>query len=192
MALSEQRIWVTACSRCACEDCGEERWRREKQAEDSRSCADRQEAKQTAAHDCTLSKFADTRLCGAVDMLEGRTVIQRDLRSFERWDCANLMTFYKAKSSQGQDNPKCKYRLDGKWIESNSEEKDQGVLVEEKLNMTWHCALTTQKASSVLGCIQGSVAREEIPPFCSALVRPLECCIQLWGPRHGKDVDLLE
>ena len=77
--------------------------------------------------ECILRKFVDdTKLCGTVDMLEGRDAIQRDLDRLERCACVSLMKFNKVKCKVlhlGQVNPKDEYRLRDDCTERSPAEK---------------------------------------------------------------------
>lgn len=138
-------------------------------------------------------------LGGVVDSVEGGKALQGDLDRSESWAIANNMKFNKSNGQAlhlGWGIPGYTYKLSDETLESSPPEKDLGVVVDSKLNMSQQCALVARRAYCTLGCLKHSIAsrsREEIVLLYSALVQPhLEYCVQFWAPQYKKDMKLLE
>lgn len=75
--------------------------------------------------------------------------------------------------------PKHQYRLGDEWIESRPADQELEVLVDDKLDMRWQCALAAHKTKGILGCTERTTAskvREVILPLHSTAVRHHHGC----------------
>ena len=111
----------------------------------------------------------------------------------------NGMKFNKSKCwilHLGQSNAGHKYKLGEEWLESNPAERDLGVLLDSRLNMSQQRALAAKRANCILGCIKHRITSQSkgmIILLYSALVQPrLEHRVEFWASQLKKDWKVLE
>lgn len=109
-----------------------------------------------------MSECQTTGIQCAFKDIKGDLSKDMSIRSKSMAQRLPIMKFNRAKCrvlNMTVGNPKHMCRLDVEWVEASPEEL-LGVLVNEKLNMTWQHDLTGYKADLTLygPCIQSSVA----------------------------------
>ena len=82
------------------------------------------------------------------------------------------------------------------FVSVRNEEKDLGVIITDKLEVTEQCAKASKKANAMLGMMNRAIkykTKEVVLQLYKSLVRPyLNYCIQAWHPFKQKDINLLE
>ncbi|PKU46006.1 hypothetical protein llap_3707 [Limosa lapponica baueri] len=127
-----------------------------------------------------------------VDTLEVHAALQRNPNRLKKWANRNLMEFNKEKCKilhLRRNNPIHQYMLAATQLESSLAEKDLGVLVDTKLNMSQKGALGAKKENVILDCVrQSSASRSPLLSTGEATLGVL-CCSGLLSMR---DVDIPE
>ena len=78
----------------------------------------------------------------------------------EHWAIINGMKFNKTKCwilHLGWSNAGHRYKLGEEWLESSPAERDLGLLVDSRLNVSQQSALAAKRANCILGCIKHSI-----------------------------------
>ncbi|KAF7237150.1 Phospholipid-transporting ATPase IK [Varanus komodoensis] len=150
-------------------------------------------------HDILVEKLRNDTKTGAVATNEEQVLqIQKDLDRLWKWAGDNREAFNVDKCEAlhlGHRDGCHKYRLVDKWLESSTCERDLGVLVDCRLNMSQPCDAVAKRANATLGCIARSVASRSrgvfLPLYTTLVHLQLEYCVLVLGPslqeRYGQE-----
>ena len=126
-------------------------------------------------------------------------IIQQDLDALYTWAKLWQLKFNVKKCKTvhyGRNNQQYQYTMNFEDIESDSEEKDLGVIFQEDLKFSSHIAEKVKKANSILSLIIRTfdyVEKDSFVLLYKALVRPnIEYGNTIWYPFLRKDIETVE
>ena len=116
-----------------------------------------------------LSLFADDTKWGrSVDRQEDRERFQLEIDRLGQWSRTWQLHFNTSKCKVmhlGKKNVKEDYTMDSSVLESTSAERDIGVMIQDTLKPSLHCAKTAAKANGVLGQLSRAVLYRDSNTF---------------------------
>ena len=148
----------------------------------------------------SIKIFADdTKIYRCVSHHSQISDLQHDIDSVVKWSDEWQLPFNEMKCKCmhiGHRNIKHTYTMRGNVLQSTSEEKDLGIVMDSNLKFRRQAASAVCKATQVLAVIRRSFAHlneQTLTLLYKALVRPhLEYGNVLWGPFNREDQRLLE
>ena len=155
-----------------------------------------------AIQNSKIFMFADdVKICGSYNPALEPSVLQSDLDRFTEWCHANLLTVNVSKCKQmsfsWREIRHRQYNLNGTDLDSVTEFRDLGVLVDNKLRFNLHIQNIVGKAKAALGFMK-RWSREFNDAYVTKLlfmtiVRPiLEYASPVWSPYYDVHSDAIE
>ena len=147
-----------------------------------------------------LKIFADdTKIFRTIESMTDKGELDSDLNKIIEWSERWQLPFNVDKCKiihYGTQNPYHCYTMNNAQIKADTQEKDLGVLFDDKLKFTPHINQIVAKANSRLGIIRHTftnLTAKTLLPLYKTLVRPiLEYAVAIWRPYYKKDTDIVE
>jgi len=130
-----------------------------------------------------------------VNNLLDAEILSNDLRKLDEWAKNWQMQFNKDKCVVmhiGRLNNQYEYKLGDDILKKSVQERDLGIIVDNKLKFSEQCNVAIKNANSTLGLIRRNIKNKNkniITRLYKGLVRPkLEFCVQAWRPFLKGDI----
>ena len=156
-------------------------------------------------HSCVKIFADDTKLYSSIENEGDKNKLQLDLNNAIEWSNKWQLPFNASKCKimhLGPNNPHFTYNIDTNndrenlCLQATEEEKDLGVLFDNKLSFRAHILEKVNKANQMVGLIKKTFTNLDPQSFCllyKSIARPhLEYANVIWRPYLRNDINLIE